>query len=66
LGIVLAKKGSKICWLKIFENFLKNFSKKVFFSFFLNGSIRKVKWLKKRFEDFLKIPPYYRVATPYT
>ena len=51
------------------KNFWKKFEKnfeKIFFSFSLNGSIRKVKWLEKRFEDFLKIPPYYRVATPYT
>ena len=47
---------------KIFEKFLE----KNFFSFFLNGSIRKVKWLEKCFEDFLKISPYYRVAAPYT
>ena len=47
---------------KIFEKFLE----KKNFSFFPNGSIRKVKWLEKCFEDFLKISPYYRVAAPYT
>ena len=52
---------AKIFW-KIFE---KSLEKKIF-SFFLNGSIRKVKWLEKCFEDFLKISSHYRVAAPYT
>ena len=38
----------------------------LFFSFFLNGSIRKVKLLEKCFEDFLKNFPYYRIGTAYT
>ena len=48
------------------EKILKFFSKKIFFSFFLNGPIRKVKWLKSCFEDILKNFPYYRIGTAYT
>ena len=48
----MAKKGTKICWLKIFEKFFEKFFEKIFFSFFLNDPIRKVKWLKTFFDEF--------------
>ena len=51
---------------KFFENFLKIFPRKKFFSSFPNGLIWKVNWLKSCFEDILKNFPYYRIGTAYT